>query len=105
MIPNCDFRWARWIIVYGLLACILIDDTNATSDCWEKCFAESQRGPENAEYEQIFELTQVFKKVAVTDANTGSGTSNGTVLLLDSTLPYDTSDMDVSRVTECNTYE
>ena len=51
------------------------------SDCWETCFAESERGTEHAEYEQVIGLLQSFKKALQTDANTGSGASNGNLLI------------------------
>jgi hypothetical protein len=42
----------------------------------------------------------VFKKAINTDANTGSGTSNGTVFLLDTTMPYGTDKITVSTYYE-----
>lgn len=91
--------WARWILINGLLALIL--DSTQGSDCWELCFEESQRAGlgHDAEYEQIYELTQILKKVVATDARTGTGASNGTALLLDTTLPYGTRDMDTEQIT------
>jgi len=88
--------WAPWMIVFGILA-LTVQNTE-TSDCWDVCFAESQRGPQHADYEQLFELAQVFKKVMTTDANTGSGASNGTAILLDTTLPPGTTDTDAERI-------
>jgi len=97
--PTMVGGWAsQRIMIYGLLALILIIPSTDSSDCWELCFEESQRGPGNAEYEQIFELTQIFKKVAATDAKTGSGASNGTAFLLDTTLPRGTKDSDTDQI-------
>ena len=67
------------------------------SDCWETCFSEAERGQENAEYEQVIGLFQSFKKALQTDANTGSGASNGTMFLLDTTLPTGTDRMDADN--------
>lgn len=99
--PTMVGGWAQWIVINGLLALILIIHGSDSSDCWEQCFEESQRagpGNHNAEYEQIFEMTQIFKKVVATDARTGSGASNGTAILLDTTLPHGTRDLDTEQI-------
>ena len=51
---------------------------------------------EHADYEQVINLVQSFKKAMVTDANSGTGASNGTVILLDTTLPPKLDREDVS---------
>ena len=38
-----------------------------------------------------------FRQAMTTDANTGSGTSNGTVFLMDTTMPNGTDNTDVSQ--------
>ena len=78
------FRRVRWSKIYfGLLLFILLNNGLVyASDCWETCFAESERGTEHAEYEQVIGLLQSFKKALQTDANTGSGASNGNLNLL-----------------------
>ena len=43
-------------------------------------------------------LVQSFKKAMITDANTGTGTSNGTALLFDTTLPTGTDRMDAEII-------
>ena len=60
------------------------------SDCWEGCFSTAERGLQHPEYEQIIGLLQSFKKAMITDANSGTGTSNGTAILLDTSLPSGT---------------
>jgi len=89
-------RWSK--IYFGLLLFILLNNVLVyASDCWETCFSESERGSEHAEYEQIIGLLQSFKKALQTDANTGSGASNGTMLLLDTTLPAGTDRIDTEN--------
>ena len=63
-----------------MLFILLNNGLVCASDCWETCFAESERGTEHAEYEQVIGLLQSFKKALQTDANTGSGASNGNYL-------------------------
>lgn len=81
-------RWAKWIWIYGLTTLLLFSfGLGHAADCWEHCFSESERGLEHAEYEQVLGLLHSFRKALATDANTGVGASNGTAILLDSTLP------------------
>lgn len=96
-------RWVRWnkkSLGLLLLLCLLLNQGLLVygSDCWETCFAEAERGSEHAEYEQIIGLLQSFKKALSTDARTGSGASNGTALLLDTTLPTGTDRIDANNV-------
>ena len=48
---------------------------------------------------QIFQVVTTFRQAMTTDANTGSGTSNGTVFLMDTTMPTGTDDSTVSNFT------
>lgn len=88
-------RWAGWITLYGLL---LLNTLATCEDCWETCFNELERGQQSAEYEHLIGLIQSFKKAMMTDANTGVGTSNGTAILLDTTLPDGTDRIDSDYV-------
>jgi len=92
-------RRVRWSKIFsGLLLFLFLNNRPVyASDCWETCFSQSERGQENAEYEQIIGLFQSFKKALRTDANTGTGASNGTALLLDTTLPRGTDRMDADN--------
>jgi len=92
-------RRVRWSKIFsGLLLFLFLNNRLVhASDCWESCFSEAERGQENAEYEQVIGLFQSFKKALQTDANTGSGASNGTMLLLDTTLPRGTNRMDADN--------
>ena len=44
-------------------------------------------------------MVTTFRQAMTTDANTGSGTSNGTVFLMDTTMPTGTDDSTVSNFT------
>ena len=43
-------------------------------------------------------MVTTFRQAMTTDANTGSGTSNGTVFLMDTTMPTGTDDSTVSNL-------
>jgi len=87
-------RWATWTGLYGILFLNITFATLVYSDCWESCFAPSQRKEFTREYEQIFQTVTTFRQAMTTDANTGSGTSNGTVFLMDTTMPNGTDNTD-----------
>ena len=94
-------RWAQSMDAKVLLIGIFllsVAHLASSSDCWESCFIDEERSLDHAEYEQIMGLVQSFKKAMITDANTGTGTSNGTALLFDTTLPTGTDRMDAEII-------
>lgn len=85
-------RWPDRIGLYGILLFNLIICPFVCCDCWESCFVPSERNEFTVEYEKIFQVVTTFRQAMTTDANTGSGTSNGTVFLMDTTMPTGTDD-------------
>ena len=49
-------------------------------------------------------MVTTYRQAMTTDANTGSGTSNGTVFLMDSTMPSGTDETTVRYIKLCTMF-
>lgn len=68
-------------------------------DCWESCFSPELRDDQyKDEYREIMELISNLRSVSATSGGTGTGATNGTAFLLDTSAPDSASADKVKKI-------
>jgi len=83
--------WRLWILIVQGILFLALDWRGLAQegpDCWETCFEPANRNDQyKDEYRDIMELISNLRAAAATSGGTGTGASNGTAFLIDTTVP------------------
>jgi len=82
--------WRLWILFVQGILLLAIDWRGLAQgpDCWETCFEPANRNDQyKNEYRDIMDMISNIRSAALTSGGTGTGASNGTAFLMDTTVP------------------
>jgi len=82
--------WRLWILFVQGILLLAIDWRGLAQgpDCWETCFEPANRNDQyKNEYKDIMDMISNIRSAAATSGGTGTGASNGTAFLMDTTVP------------------